>query len=82
MTVMLSIVLALAVFVALPFGLSLLLKDHIRSQAVLALIEGLIRLGLFIGYVYVISFMQDINRYSCIMVQNTRRSIAWKMVMI
>lgn len=41
---------------------SLLLKDHIRSQAVLALIEGLIRLGLFIGYVYVISFMQDINR--------------------
>ena len=30
-------------------------KDHIRSQAVLALIEGLIRLGLFIGYVYVIS---------------------------
>lgn len=62
MTVMLSIVLALAVFVALPFGLSLLLKDHIRSQAVLALIEGLIRLGLFIGYVYVISFMQDINR--------------------
>ena len=50
MTVMLSIVLALAVFVALPFGLSLLLKDHIRSQAVLALIEGLIRLGLFIGY--------------------------------
>ena len=62
MTVMLSIVLALAVFVALPFGLSLLLKDLIRSQAVLALIEGLIRLGLFIGYVYVISFMQDINR--------------------
>lgn len=40
----------------------MLLKDHIRSQAVLALIEGLIRLGLFIGYVYVISFMQDINR--------------------
>lgn len=62
MTVLLSVVLALAVFVALPFGLSLLLKDHIQSQAVLALIEGLIRLGLFIGYVYVISFMQDINR--------------------
>lgn len=62
LTVLLSIVLALAVFVALPFGLSLLLKEHIGSQAVLALIEGIIRITLFMGYIYVISFMQDIRR--------------------
>ena len=53
LTVLLSVVLALAVFVALPFGLSLLLKEHIQSQAVLALIEGIIRIALF---------MQDIRR--------------------
>lgn len=62
LTVLLSVVLALAVFVALPFGLSLLLKEHIQSQAALALIEGIIRIALFMGYIYAISFMQDIRR--------------------
>lgn len=62
LTVILSIVLALAVFMALPFGLSLLLRDRIESQMVLALVEGIIRIALFVGYVYVIAFMQDIRR--------------------
>ncbi|MCH5267813.1 MAG: DUF1385 domain-containing protein [Lachnospiraceae bacterium] len=62
LTVVLSVVLALAVFVALPFGLSMLLRNKISSSVVLALIEGFIRIGLFVGYVYAISFMQDIRR--------------------
>lgn len=62
LTVVLSVVLALAVFVALPFGLSLLLQGMIHSSALLALIEGVIRVALFIGYVCAISFMEDIHR--------------------
>ncbi len=62
LTVVLAVVLALAVFVALPFGLSLLLQDWIHSSALLALIEGVIRVALFIGYVCAISFMEDIHR--------------------
>lgn len=62
LTVVLSVVLALAVFVALPFGLSILLQRVVHSMILLALIEGIIRVALFIGYVCAISFMEDIHR--------------------
>lgn len=62
LTVVLSVVLALAIFVALPFGLSVLLQKKIHSMVLLALIEGIIRVALFIGYVCAISFMEDIHR--------------------
>lgn len=62
LTVVLAVVLALAIFVALPFGLSLLLNKVIHSTAILAAIEGLIRVALFVGYVCAISFMEDIHR--------------------
>lgn len=62
LTVVLSVILALAIFVALPFGLSVLLQKRIHSMAILALIEGIIRVALFIGYVCAISFMEDIHR--------------------
>lgn len=61
-TVLLSILLAVAVFVILPFGLSLLLNNRIHSQTWLAVIEGVIRVLLFVSYVYAISFMSDIRR--------------------
>lgn len=62
LTVLLAIVLAVAVFMLLPFFLSQLLQDRIQSQSLLALIEGVIRIVLFVGYVYAISFMGDIRR--------------------
>lgn len=62
LTVVLAVVLALAIFVALPFGLSLLLNKVIHSTVALAVIEGLIRVALFVGYVCAISFMEDIHR--------------------
>lgn len=62
LTVVLSVVLALAVFVALPFGLSILLQRVVHSMVLLTLIEGIIRVALFIGYVCAISFMEDIHR--------------------
>lgn len=61
-TVALSIVLALAIFFVLPYFLSGLFRKFITSDILIALIEGLIRLAIFIGYIYAISFMPDIKR--------------------
>ena len=61
-TVILSIVLAVGIFIVLPFFISELLKSIIKSAKVLAVIEGIIRIILFIGYVFAISFVEDIKR--------------------
>lgn len=61
-TVILSIVLAVGIFMVLPFLISELLKSIIKSAKVLAVIEGIIRIILFIGYVFAISFVEDIKR--------------------
>lgn len=61
-TFLFSIVIAIGIFVLLPMKLSELLSDVIPYQAILALIEGVIRLGLFVGYVAAISLMKDIKR--------------------
>ena len=61
-TVVLSIVLAVAVFMMLPYYLSTLFQKVITSQWVIALLEGVIRLVIFIGYVALISLMKDIRR--------------------
>ena len=61
-TVAFSIVLALAIFFVLPYYLSGIFDRMIDSSAVLALVEGLIRLAIFIGYIALISLMPDIKR--------------------
>lgn len=61
-TIIISLVLALGLFMALPFYLSRLLSKFIVSEAVLNVIEGIIKLVIFLGYVVVISLMNDIKR--------------------
>lgn len=61
-TVALSIVLAVAIFMILPYYISLFFRNVIESQMVVALLEGLIRLIIFIAYVMGISLMPDIKR--------------------
>lgn len=61
-TVAFSFVLALAIFFALPYFVSRLLEGAISSEAALAFIEGVFRIILFLGYIYAISFMEDIKR--------------------
>ena len=62
MTVVFSMILAIAIFVALPYGISLLLERVISSPILVAFVEGIIRLVIFIGYVAVISLQSDIKR--------------------
>ena len=57
-----SIVLALGIFVVLPYYLTSLLKGYIRNQSLMTIIEGGMRILIFILYVWGISAMKDIRR--------------------
>jgi len=57
-----SIALAVGLFIVLPYFLSDLLRDYIMNTSLLAIIEGLIRISIFLLYVCGISFMKDIRR--------------------
>ena len=61
-TVAFSIVFALALFFALPSFLSGFFHKVIASETLIALIEGLIRLAIFLGYIAIISLTPDIKR--------------------
>lgn len=61
-TVAFSIVFALALFFALPYFLSGFFHKVIASETLIALIEGLIRLAIFLGYMAIISLTPDIKR--------------------
>ena len=61
-TVTLSIVLAVAIFMVLPYYLSVLLQKVVSSQLVVSIFEGVMRLVIFILYIVLISQMKDIQR--------------------
>ena len=46
----------------LPFFLSDLAGHYIRNASLIAIIEGVIRIAVFIGYIVIISLMKDIRR--------------------
>ena len=62
LTVIFAVILAIGIFMILPYYLSQLLKQVITSTILLTLCEGLIRIILFIGYIVAISCMKDIKR--------------------
>ena len=61
-TVAFSLVFALGLFFFLPYFLSGIFHKVIASDTVIALLEGLIRLAIFIGYIALISLTPDIKR--------------------
>ena len=61
-TVALSVVLAVGIFMVLPYVLSSLLKPVVTSYFLITVIEGFIRIGIFVAYVVMISRMEDIQR--------------------
>lgn len=61
-TVFLSIVMAIAIFMLLPLVIVSLIDDNAVSYQWKTLIEGLIRVGIFLIYVILISCMKDIRR--------------------
>ena len=61
-TVAISVVIAVAVFMVLPYFLSSLLKPLMPSYHLRILVEGFVRIGIFILYIALISRMDDIQR--------------------
>ncbi len=57
-----SLVAALLIFVGLPYALTQLLHRTVESGVLLNVLEGVLRLVLFIGYIVAISFLPDIRR--------------------
>lgn len=57
-----SVVIAVAVFMVLPYFLSSLLKPLMPSYHLRTLVEGFVRIGIFILYIALISRMDDIQR--------------------
>lgn len=60
--VLISIVFAILFFMLLPFGVSMLLRGRVHSEVTRGVIEGVLRVVLFLGYVVAISLMSDIRR--------------------
>lgn len=57
-----SVVMAAAIFMVLPMFLSNVFEIFISSDTVMAILEGVIRILIFIGYIKLISRMEDIRR--------------------
>lgn len=57
-----SVVLALGLFMVLPYFISNLFSGIVKSRFLKTVIEAIIRIALFIGYVLLISKMEDIQR--------------------
>ena len=61
-TVAFSVIMAVTIFMVLPYYISGIFRNFIVSNTLLAVLEGVIRLGLFTLYVVLISCMKDIKR--------------------
>lgn len=61
-TVLFSLVVSVALFVILPYFVSSFITKFTASTVLLAVVEGVIKVGIFIGYLALISLMPDIKR--------------------
>lgn len=61
-TVIFSIVLSVGLFMVLPYLLASLFKKIGASEAVITVIEAVVKIVLFLGYMFLISRMEDIQR--------------------
>lgn len=61
-SVMISVILAVGLFILLPAWISEYIRRGIDNNVVVALLEGVIRLAIFLLYVFAISQMKDIKR--------------------
>lgn len=57
-----SILLAVGIFIVLPYFITSFFEEYIRSSALMTIIEGAIRILIFLLYVVAITAMKDIKR--------------------
>ena len=57
-----SVVMAIGIFMVLPLVIAGVFRKVITSETVMAVIEGIIRIAIFITYIKLVSRMEDIRR--------------------
>ncbi len=61
-TTVVAFIMAIGIFMVLPYYLTSLFETYIRNNSLMALLEGLIRIAIFVIYILLISCMKDIRR--------------------
>ena len=61
-TIVLSLALGIGLFFLLPVGVTSLLRDFLPNSIVFVIVEKVIRIGVFVGYIWLISRMRDLQR--------------------
>ena len=61
-TVVFAIALAVGLFFVLPAGLTSIVKDELPNSLVFVIVEKLVRISIFLGYLWLISRMKDLQR--------------------
>jgi uncharacterized protein YqhQ len=61
-TVGFSLLLSVAIFMILPYFIASILRRFTSSYVLIAIAEAVIRIGIFIGYIVLISYMKDVQR--------------------
>ncbi len=57
-----SVVLAVGIFIVLPYFITSFFEEYVRSRVLMSIIEGAIRIAIFLLYTVLISLMKDIKR--------------------
>jgi uncharacterized protein YqhQ len=61
-TVIFSVALAIGLFFLLPAGLTSLMRDELPNGIAFVVVEKIIRISIFLGYLWLISRMRDLER--------------------
>jgi uncharacterized protein YqhQ len=62
MTIAFSLALAIGLFFILPAGLTNIFKDELPNSVVFVIVEKLVRISIFLAYIWLISRMKDLQR--------------------
>ena len=73
-----SVFMAIGIFMVLPLLIAGFFRRFIQSETVMAVLEGVIRIGIFIAYIKIISRMDDIRRTFMYHAPSTNASTAWR----
>lgn len=64
LTVCFSLILSIGIFFCVPYFLTIFIREHVtQKEWMIAIIEGVLRIGIFLIYMILISFMKDIQRF-------------------
>jgi uncharacterized protein YqhQ len=61
-TIVVAVIFAVGLFFVVPVGLTSLIKGQLDSSFLFWLVEGLVRTGIFLGYLWLLSRVRDLRR--------------------